>query len=119
MYFFFSENIHHPLIEIEEIMDLTAFATLQRLHQFINFGSFLHDCYIRMHVKTMRVFVPSFRESLLVLLPCQGLSCRFFLSCYRAITELGACSGETKMPNRDFQRGEGSLSNCGCGLIEL
>ena len=42
MYFFFSENIHHPL-ETEEIMDLTVFATLQRLHQFINFASFLHD----------------------------------------------------------------------------
>ena len=38
MYFFFSENIHHPLIETEEIMDLTVFATLQRLHQFINFA---------------------------------------------------------------------------------
>ena len=40
MYFFFSENIHHPLIETEETMDLTVFAMLQRLHQFINFASF-------------------------------------------------------------------------------
>ena len=40
-----SENIHHPLIETEEIMDLTVFATLQRLHQFINFASFLYDCH--------------------------------------------------------------------------
>ena len=40
-----SENIHHPLIEIEEIMDLTAFATLRRLHEFINFASFLYDCH--------------------------------------------------------------------------
>ena len=35
-----SENIHHPLIESEEIMDLTVFATLQRPHQFINFAYF-------------------------------------------------------------------------------
>ena len=41
-----SENIHLPLIETEEIMDLTVFATLQRLHQFINFASFLHDCHL-------------------------------------------------------------------------
>ena len=40
-----SENIDHPLIEIEEIMDLTAFAALRRLHQFINFASFLYDCH--------------------------------------------------------------------------
>ena len=50
MYFFFSENIHHPLIETEEIMDLTVFATLQRLHQFINFTSFLHDCHLQIEV---------------------------------------------------------------------
>ena len=41
-----SEKIHHPLIETEEIMDLTVFATSQRLHQFINFASFLYDCYL-------------------------------------------------------------------------
>ena len=41
-----SENIHLPLKETEEIMDLTVFATLQRLHQFINFASFLHDCHL-------------------------------------------------------------------------
>ena len=35
-----SENIHHPLIETEEIIDLTVFATLRRLHQFTNFGLF-------------------------------------------------------------------------------
>ena len=50
MYFFFSENIHHPLIETEEIMDLTVFATLQRLHQFINFASFSHDCHLQIEV---------------------------------------------------------------------
>ena len=50
MYFFFSENIHHPLIETEDIMDLTVFATLQRLHQFINFESFLHDCHLQIEV---------------------------------------------------------------------
>ena len=38
-----SESIHHRLIETEEIMDLTVFATLRRLHQFINFASFLYD----------------------------------------------------------------------------
>ena len=43
MYSFISENIHHPLIETEEIMDLTVFATLQRLHQFVNFASFLYN----------------------------------------------------------------------------
>ena len=47
MYFFFSiasasENIRHPLIETEEIMDLTVFAILQRLHEFINFASLLY-----------------------------------------------------------------------------
>ena len=31
-----SENIHHPLVEI----GLDVFATLRRLHQFINFASF-------------------------------------------------------------------------------
>ena len=50
MYFFFSENIQHPLIETEEIMDLTVFATLQRLHQFINFASCLHDCHLQIEV---------------------------------------------------------------------
>ena len=40
-----SVNIHHPLIETKEIMELTVFATLRRLHQFINFASFLHDCH--------------------------------------------------------------------------
>ena len=41
-----SENIHRPLIiETEEITDLTIFATLQSLHQFINFASFLYDCH--------------------------------------------------------------------------
>ena len=34
-----SENIPHPLIETEEIIDLTVFATLWRLHKFINFAS--------------------------------------------------------------------------------
>ena len=45
-----SENIHHPLIETEEIMDLImilfAIHTLRRLHQFINFASFLYDCHL-------------------------------------------------------------------------
>ena len=41
-----SENIPHPLIETEEIMDLTVFATLRRLNQSINFASFLYDCHI-------------------------------------------------------------------------
>ena len=40
-----SENIHRPLIETEEIMDLTVFATLRRLHQSTNFASFLYDCH--------------------------------------------------------------------------
>ena len=44
--FFYSENIHHPLTETEEIMDLTVFATLRRLHQFINLASFLYDCHL-------------------------------------------------------------------------
>ena len=50
MYFFFSENFHNPLIETEEIMDLTVLASLQRLHQFINFVSFLHVCHLQIEV---------------------------------------------------------------------
>ena len=37
MYLFFSENIHHPLIEAEEIMDLTVYRdyiSLSILHPF-------------------------------------------------------------------------------------
>ena len=51
MYFLFSEKIHHPLIETEEIMDLTVFATLWRIHQFINLTSFcITAIYIQIEV---------------------------------------------------------------------
>ena len=51
MYSFFSENIHQPLIETEEIMDFTVFATLRRLHQFINLASFcITAIYIQIEV---------------------------------------------------------------------
>ena len=50
-----SENIHHPLIETEEIMDLTIFATLLRLHQFISFASFLYGCHLHTNQVSLRL----------------------------------------------------------------